>query len=187
MPKRNLFSLSFFLFPVLGLMLVMGACNKEERQNQLISQEAAIDNFVASIQQKDTVYYQNGVVRAVLRRDTASLASKDTLAPGDSASFFYAGYIFKNGKGSLFHTNSDSVAKANNWPLSVEEAKVVGFRSGDGSLIKGLDYGMIGMQEGEYAYVIFNSDYGFANTAVGNVPKMTALLYEVWMEQIVKK
>lgn len=187
MPKRNIFSPVFFLLPVLGLTLALGACNKEERQNQLISQEAAIDNFVASIQKKDTVYYHYGVVRAVLQRDTTLSASKDTLAKGDSASFFYAGYIFKNGKGSLFHTNSDSVAKANNWPLSEEEAKAVGFICGDGSLIKGLDYGMICMQEGEYAYVIFNSDYGFGNTVVGNVPKMTALLYEVWMEQIVKK
>lgn len=167
------------------LIIMLVSCTKEDRRALIIKQETAIDEFVKTLV-ADTVYYRNGVVRAVLKSGTSGVEG-DTLAPGDSVFFYYAGHLFSNGKGAIFHTNSDSVANVYSWPLSGAGAQVLSRVVGEGKLIKGLDNGMPGMREGERAYIIFNADFGFGNDKVGQIPKMSPLLYEIWLEQIIKK
>ncbi len=168
-----------------GLILTAISCTKEDRKLTLIRQEEAIDQFVQSLT-KDTVFYRNGVVRAVL--EPGSPADKaDTLAPGDTVYFYYAGHIFSKGKGELFYTNLDSVALAYNRSPGTEESQVRSGVVGEGRFLKGLDNGFPGMAPGEHAYIIFNADYGFGNKKVGLVPTMSPLLFEIWIERIVKK
>lgn len=171
----------------IGLILIvlLVSCTKEDRRALIINQETEIDEFVKTLA-ADTVYYRNGVVRAVLESGISG-AEGDTLAPGDSACFYYAGHLFNNGKGAIFHTNSDSVANVYDWPLSGTGTLLLSQVVGEGKLIKGLDNGMPGMREGERAYIIFNADFGFGNNKVGQIPKMSPLLYEIWLEQIIKK
>ena len=168
-----------------GLMLTAISCTKEDRKLTLIRQEEAIDKFVQSLT-KDTRFYRNGVVRAVLEQGKPA-GQADTLTPGDTAYFYYAGHIFSNGKGELFYTNSDSVALSYNRKLETEEATIRSGVVGEGRFLKGLDNGFPGMAPGEHAYIIFNADYGFGNTKVGLVPAMSPLLFEIWIERIVKK
>jgi len=167
-----------------GLMLTAISCTKEDRKLTLIRQEEAIDQFVQSLT-KDTVFYRNGVVRAVLEPGMPA-GQADTLAPGDTVYFYYAGHIFSKGKGELFYTNSDSVALSYDRTLEAEEAIVREGVVGEGRFLKGLDNGFPGMTAGEHAYIIFNADYGFGNTQVGLVPAMSPLLFEIWIERIVK-
>lgn len=167
-----------------GLLFTLLSCTKEDRKLTLIQQEEAIDQFVQSLA-KDTVLYQKGVVRAVLEPGI-SVDPADTLAAGDTIYFYYAGYIFSRGKGELFHTNSLAVAEANNRTLTRDEAAVHSGVVGEGKFLKGLDYGFPGMAPGEHSYVIFNADYGYGNTKVGLVPPMSPLLFEIWVDRIVK-
>ncbi len=167
-----------------GLMLTAISCTKEDRKLTLIRQEEAIDQFVQSLT-KDTVFYRNSVVRAVLDSGVPS-GQQDTLAPGDTVYFYYAGHIFSKGKGELFYTNSDSIALAYDRSLGPEESQVRSGVVGEGRFLKGLDNGFPGMTPGEHAYIMFNAEYGFGNTTVGLVPAMSPLLFEIWIERIVK-
>ncbi len=168
------------LFCLLVCLCVF-SCTKEDRKFLVVQQESAIDSYIKTLTNSEVVYC-NGVVRAVLDRGT----TKDTAAVGDSVYFYYAGYIFSNGKGQLFHTNSDSVAQANNWPMEAQGATLRTASLGSGELLKGLDYGMEGMGLNEHSYIIFNADYGYGNQRVGQVPALSALLFEVWLKQIRK-
>lgn len=175
----------FYVIIFAVVFISLGSCTKEDRKLLIIQQEAAIDQYVQNLS-CDTVLYQNGVVRAILERGKPSYAA-DTVAEGDTVRFYYAGYIFSNGKGTLFHTNSDSVATANNRTLPEDQALLCSGAIGGGELLKGLDYGFRGMAPGEHAYLVFNTDFGFGNTKVGQVPAMSPLLFEVWFVQVVKK
>ena len=46
------------------LIIMLVSCTKEDRRALIIKQETAIDEFVKTLV-ADTVYYRNGVVRAV--------------------------------------------------------------------------------------------------------------------------
>ena len=56
----------------------------------------------------------------------------------------------------------------------------------EGSLISGLANGLAGVKAGERCDIVFSAKYGFGNTVVYNVPKLTPLFFEVWIEGIVK-
>ncbi|MDD4920353.1 MAG: FKBP-type peptidyl-prolyl cis-trans isomerase [Bacteroidales bacterium] len=174
-----------YLVLLAGLLLAVASCTKEDRKLMLIKQEEEIDQFVQTLI-KDTVYYQKGVVRAVLEPGKP-VTPADTLTTGDTVYFYYAGHVFSRGKGELFHTNSDSVAAVYNRTLSADQAVVRSGVTGQGKFLKGLDYGFMGMSAGEHTYLIFNAEYGYGNTTVGQVPLMSPLLFEIWIERIVKK
>lgn len=169
------------LISIICVAALLVSCTKEDRKADLLTQETAIDKYISALK-CDTVYYQNGVVRAVMDQGQ----STDTLAVGDSVSFYYAGFIFNNGKGQIFHTNYAQIAQEYDWPISEEEDTLLTGIMGRDQFIKGLEYGMIGMRVKEHAYIVFNSDYGFGNTSVGQVPKMSPLFFEVWMEKMHK-
>lgn len=173
--KRTVF------YVLVCICLCAVSCTKEDRKATIIQQESSIDSYIGSLV-KDTVVYRDGVVRAIIEQGV----KKDTAAVGDSVYFFYAGYIFTNGKGKLFYTNSDSVATANNVSLASTEAVLRNTKLGNGDLIEGLERGLVGMRQNEHAYIVFNADYGYGNSRVGQVPAMSALLFEVWLEQIRK-
>lgn len=163
---------------ILCAVLLAVSCTKEDRNNRIVSQEEAIDRYISQL--KDVRVVRNGGSNRLVYMEGHG---KDSLAVGDSVRFHYAGYTFSNGKGSLFVTNSPDIAEQNGFPLSggVEE-KVL--RSGD--MLKGLANGLVGAKAGEKCDIVFSAKYGYDNTTVYNVPKMTPLIFEVWVESIVK-
>ena len=159
--------------------VVLFACTKEDRKNQLVTQEEAIDKYISSL--KDVRIARNGGSDRLVYREGKSGA--DSLALGDSVKFFYAGYVFSNGKGSLFATNDTTVAQRNGFELSggIEE-KVLSSKE----MVRGLANGLVGAKAGEMCEVVFSAKYGYDNDIVYNVPKMSPLIFEVWVESIVK-
>ena len=159
------------------LLFVLGSCQKQERENNIAKQEAQIDTYVES-QTKDSVVFNNGVYRIIKRFGNGAELEK-----GDSVYFYYAIYKFSSGKGELYVTNQDSVAKANNFCVTSEPKSAVLNRK---NFIPGLFYGMDGMQQGEYSNLVFSSRNGYGNDVVYNIGKNVPLLVEVWIEKIVK-
>ncbi len=168
--KRILYIICAFLF--------LCSCAKEDRNLMLINQEEAIDRYISS--QKDVRIARNGGSNRLVFTEGKGT---DSLEVGDVVNFYYAGYIFSNGKGSMFATNNPQVAQNSNFPLSGGvESKVVG----KGEMIDGLDKGLVGVRAGEMCQIVFSAKYGYDNEAVYNVPKMSPLIFEVWVESIGK-
>ena len=111
-----------FALLLLAVLIGLSSCTKEDRKLMITKQEKEIDQFVETLV-CDTVIYQRGVVRAVLEKGKPAHTA-DTVAKGDTIYFYYAGHIFSRGKGALFHTNSESVAKSHNRVLPEDQARV---------------------------------------------------------------
>ena len=166
------------VFTILAIMFLALSCTKEDRNNTIVNQEESIDRYISSFDGVRVVR-NGGSNRIVYTEGTGA----DSLAVGDSVKFYYAGYVFSNGKGSLFATNNPQIAQEKDFPLSgdLEERILNG-----GNFISGLANGLAGVKAGEKCDIVFSAKYGFGNTVVYNVPKLTPLIFEVWVEGIVK-
>lgn len=143
---------------------VVAACTIDDKMNTCVKQEESIESFIANHYADSTVYVTDtGISRIVMVHGNGSEAKK-----GDSVLFSYQGYNFKNGPSDQFAEGSF-------------KAKL-----GSKDLVIGLDEGMVGMQPGEEAYIAFSARYGFYDESVGTVDPMTALIYYVTLEDILK-
>ena len=163
---------------ILCCVLLFASCAKEDRNLMLVNQEESIDKYISSL--KNVRVARNGGSNRVVVTEGKGT---DSLQTGYVVNFYYAGYTFYNGKGALFVTNNPEVAQAQNFPLSggVESAVL-----GSGSLVSGLDKGLEGAKAGEMCQIVFSAKYGYGNEAVYNVPKMSPLIFDVWVESISK-
>ena len=163
--------------------LMLGCfCTKQDLETQLTRQEKDIDTFIGKLT-KDTVIYRSAASRVVLKQGIG-----DTLASGDSVYFYYAAYIFSSAgtNGSLFAAHPpDSVDIK--WLLSEWPDDYGSNTVGTGYYFSGLDAGLTGMRTQEHAYILCTSKYGFGNSQMGIIPKMSPLLFELWIDRIVKK
>lgn len=166
------------VFAILAIMAMVSSCTKEDRNNTIVNQEESIDRYITSLEGVRVA--RNGGSNRIVYTEGVGL---DSLAAGDSIKFYYAGYIFSNGKGNLFATNNPQIAQEKNFPLSGDvEKRILDSRS----LISGLANGLVGAKKGEKCDIVFSAKYGFNNTVVYDVPKLTPLIFEVWVEGIVK-
>ncbi len=162
---------------ILLLSLLLFSCAKQDREITLINQEADIDRYITSLGENITSVRNGGSVRVV---NTDGIGEEAVV--GDSVYFYYAGYIFSNGPGTLFDTNNKEVAEKNSFATTGEVKKgVVG-----SGFISGLNTGLIGVKQGEVCNIIFSAKYGYNNDIVYNVPKLSPLFFEIWIERIIK-
>lgn len=165
----------FWITAVFAIFLV--SCTKQDRENTIISQEAAIDTYISSLSGV-TVIRNNGANRVVLTAGSGEVATV-----GDSLYIKYAGYIFSNGKGGLFVTNDSTIALENGFHPQASPEKI---KLGETDLISGLKTGLEGVTQGEHCYILFSAKYGYNNTVVYNVPKLSPLFFEVWIDKVIK-
>ena len=165
---------------LLGIFAALAvlSCTKEDRENTIVNQEESIDRYISSL--SDVRIARNGGSNRIVYTEGTS---EEVLAIGDSIKFYYAGYIFTGNKGQLFATNNPEVAQKSGFPVqeSIRECIL-----DNGDMLQGLAQGLVGARAGERCDVVFSAKYGFNNTVVYNVPKLSPLIFEVWVEEIVK-
>ncbi len=166
---------------ILGIiftLLIAFACAEQEREITIVSQEESIDSYIESLSDDLEIVSENGTHRVVIENGEGEAATI-----GDSVYFYYAAYTFSSGKGDLYATNSSEVAEEEGFPLAGDiEGKVVG----SGDLIYGLSYGLIGVKQGEQCNIFFSAKYGYYNEVVYNVPELSPLFFDIWIERVVK-
>ncbi|HCV14906.1 MAG TPA: hypothetical protein DF637_01035 [Rikenellaceae bacterium] len=169
---------TLLVFAVTSLVL---SCAKDDREINLLQQETSIESYVKTFSDKRVEVY-NKVWRVVLEEGAESAEAQK----GDSVFFDYAAYIFNSGKGFLFSTNKRSIAESAEMTQDVSLFKKWRVRLGSGELIAGLEEGLAGVKRGERCYVIFSSRKGFGPVQIGLVPKLSPLIYEVWITDVKK-
>lgn len=174
------------LYTLLALWCLAGiaSCSKEDQELTIINQEQAIDKYIESKYKDSTVVINDGSRRIVIEKGNPN----KILEYGDSVYFYYAGTIFQNsGPSTLFATNVQEVAEAAGLILSSPDYNPVRMKYSKGCMIKGLELGFEGIAEREHSLIVFSARYGYGNDEVANIPKLSALMFEVWIEKIVKK
>ena len=184
-------SFPFWCFTLL-LFSFCAFCTKEDEKNHLATQEKNIDAFIT----KDTAdaYRMNRdtVIVVTNKREANRIVwnpgtGNDTIARGDTVLFSYIGYIFSTGRGAIIATNKPELVGSASWPLSIFPGDFGRNAVGTGYYVPGLDAGLTGMRTGEFAYILFTSQYGYGNKEVSTIPKMSSLMFEVTIINVVKK
>ena len=103
---------------IIWALLGICSCTKQDRENTIISQEAAIDTYISSVEAVELVRNQ-GSNRVVIEAGKAGTEA----AVGDSLHIRYAGYIFSRGKGTLFATNDKQVAESAQYRYSTPHSR----------------------------------------------------------------
>lgn len=174
--KKTLATLLFML-----LILITG-CTKQDKELQLAQQVKDIDSFTKSqVASGKRLVVNEGSSRVIITEGEG-----DPLVAGDSVFFDFAGYVFQSGLGMLFETNVPEIAETlgiNIYNRGFDFGKGVVGRS---MFIVGLDKGLIEAKKGEHAYIVFPSSMGYDNKDVGLVPKMSPLIFEVWIKEVKK-
>lgn len=168
---------TFYLVALLLALAVSTGCQKQERDVTVAEQEKAIESYMTTF--GDTgkrVENIGGIMKGVIDEGTGEIAESE-----DTVIFSYAGYIFSSGPGTLFVTNNSTVATESGFPQMEYPAKEC---LGSGKMIEGLSKGLFGVREGEHCYLVFSAKYGYYNTVVYNVPKLSPLIFEIWVEQV---
>lgn len=161
------------------------SCANEDKKLTIADQEAAIDSYITQNYANNTVVRRNGSNRVIL--DSTSVNIPDSLMYGDSLYFYYAGYIFTNSPSKLFSTNNYDVAEESGFVISNRDYSVRKILYNKGCMVNGLENGMYGVKDGGHYLILFSAQYGFYDSYVYNIPKLSALAYEIWVDRVIKK
>jgi FKBP-type peptidyl-prolyl cis-trans isomerase 2 len=121
--------------------------------------------------------------------------TKNVIKLGDNVSLWYYGYIVIDGNALVFDTNMANVANNNtSYPKAADFTyhppfRVLNDTVGSGSMIKGLDEGLLGMAEGQTGIITVppSLGYGFENSSKiqkisinGSVPTYQEMSYSTF-------
>ena len=129
-----------------------------------------------------TTVKNSGTTRIIMDQGSGDVVAEK----GDSIYFYYAGYVFESGKSSLFCTNRLATAEESGFQLTDPDYSIKKIRLGSGDLIPGLENGLEGVLKGEHSELVFSAKYGYYDKPAYNVPSLSALLFEIWITEIIK-
>lgn len=169
-----------WMLAVFAVSLGVFSCQKEDLKSTIANQDKEIERFVNSLAGMDyRIERYEGIVRAVVEEGSGEEAQD-----GDSLHLIYSGYIFSGGPGTLFATNDTTmVDNTTFFPASPAPERICLGRT---PLIEGLAKGLKGVKKGEHCYIFFSAKYGFYNTIVYSVPKLSPLFYDIAVENVIK-
>jgi FKBP-type peptidyl-prolyl cis-trans isomerase len=157
---------------IIVILCSLCACKSEVERLAVSNQEQAINNYISAQMSADATLQMvenNGSYRLI-----RTTGNEPAVRAGDSVRFYYIAHVFSNGKGMVFDTNRDTLG----FKPQADYGKGV---AGIGQYIPGLDNGLVGMKTGEKAELVFPAAQGYGDVAVGLVPPLSALLFEVEM------
>lgn len=170
---------------VLAAAAVLASCVKESKELTIADQEAKIESYISSQYSGYKVVHRNGSNRIIV--DSTVLSLPDSLEYGDSLHFYYAGYVFTSSPSQLFCTNNETVAASSNFTVTDPDYSVARILFTDDCMISGLVNGLYGVRQGEHCILLFSAKYGFYDSYVYNIPKLSALAYEIWVDKVIKQ
>ncbi len=171
-----------YIISICIALAAIAACTKEDIKLTLAKQEENIEKYIQQRYSQNGIVRRNGSNRVII--DSSYVA--DSLTFGDSLHFYYAGYVFNTSPSGLFATNVEQIANSAGLLLTDQDFAVEKVLFTEGCYIPGLVNGLYGVREGEHSLILFSAEHGFYNETVYNIPKLSALAYEVWIEKVIK-
>lgn len=170
------------------LALLMAACSKQALQTTFDKQTTNIEKILETLLKSDTtarLTQNEGTYRLILH-DTLP-KGRDSLLEGGRVSLYYACYTLSSttiSTSNLVATNLKALATKAKWNITDTTVFKLDTLVLDNSLVEGLRLGLHGVQPGDEGYVLFNGKYGFGKNEYGMIPAQSALVYQIWIENI---
>jgi len=171
-------------------LVALLSCGKDNRD--LISrQQTAIVNYLNSQRKNGEVipyWRQGGVYVSIPNSDRAGRDALPVAELGDHVEFDFVGQVFSSRPEGWFYTNinaifaSDTLLTAEHWSVGPEVVTL-----GETPLIKGLQDGLPGSVQGDSVYLYLTSDQAYGGKNMGIVPKNSALMFFMYIQNVTKK
>jgi len=179
---------TWLLCIALLVTMLQAACSKQALQATYDKQTTNIEKFLETVISKDTTarLTENGGTYRLILHDTLP-AGRDSLLDGGSVSLYYACYTLTSSTisaANLLATNLKELATSVKWTLTDTTGFKLDTLRLDNSLVEGLRLGLHGVQPGDEGYILFNGKYGFGDNEYGMIPAKSALVYQIWIENV---
>ena len=190
--KANILKIIIQISSVAILAAVAG-CKSQSLEETYASLEESIDKYITSNFSDSSLYevHRNkGSNRiTVIPSDSvaAGLDMSDTLKAEGRVVFDYAFYIFDNSfppRTMISSSLEDLATEGGIWTGDSTVFVPADVRLSGDELLEGLKNGLLGVYAGEECYIVFSAQYGFGTKAVNAIPKMTSLMYHIWVHSI---
>ena len=165
--------------------LFLSGCIKQQLETEYNNQESRIDSFI-------TKELENKPDASITRnkgsnRLTLIAGEEEGLKEGGTITFYYAGYVFTGSLSNqnIFATNHEATAIGVGWELTAMEYNPHPIKQNDKNLLIGLQNGFLDIKKGEECYIVFSGKYGYGNKVNGSIPKNSALIYHIWVKDII--
>lgn len=152
------------------MFALITSCKKSDDYNSDLKQRERIVSFLETsnyrYEQRDGAYrtFLNTVVN-----------TGDQLSIGDSVSYYYAIYKFKNKLDSLITTNIESEALQYGFDTQLLDFSPRNDHYGSTPMISGIKAGMIGARALDSLLILIPSEHGYGDKINGVVQKNTSL------------
>ena len=171
--------------------LVCAGCTSQNLEKTYATLEENIDKYITtnfSDSSLYTIHRNAGSNRITVNPSDSSdfEMPSDTLMAGGNVVFDYAMYIFGNSfppTNMIAATTQELADQGGLWGDSTV-FQPVSVNLSDRHLLEGLRNGLLGVYAGEECYIIFSPEYGFGNDEVNAIPKMSSLMYHIWIHSI---
>lgn len=179
---------STLLLCIVLLLALLAACSKQALQSTFDKQTTNIEKFLETLLKSDTTarLTQNGGSYRLILHDTLP-KGRDSLLEGGRVSLYYACYTLTStslSTSNLVATNLKELATKAKWNITDTTVFKLDTLVLDKSLVEGLRLGLHGVQPGDEGYVLFNGKYGFGENEYGMIPAKSALVYQIWIENV---
>lgn len=179
---KNIYQLVVFSFSIVFVFGIgLTSCEKEYVKNAYTAQEKRIDQFVED-SMKDNPDYEvvkNGKITKLI----VEQGSGESINKNSTITFNYTAYLFPSRrleKSNILSTNIKEVAEEAKLELSDDDIfELTPQKVKDADFLEGLYLGLLGMKEGEKAYILFSGKYGYGEAKVGTIPYYSALAYDI--------
>ena len=188
--KRGTISILTFAAAVLALSQI-SACTSQSLETTYATLEESIDRYIASHFSDSVAYtiHRNAGSNRVTVNPSDSAGFEipsDTLMAGGTVVFDYALDLFGNSfppQDMRAATTEELAGQGGIWGDSTTFVPVT-VNLSDKHLLPGLRNGLLGVYAGEECYILFSAKYGFGNKEINAIPKMSSLMYHVWVHSI---
>ena len=179
---------STLLLCIALLLALLAACTKQALQTTFDKQTTNIEKFLETQLKSDTtarLTQNEGTYRLILH-DTLP-KGRDSLLEGGRVSLYYACYTLTStsiSTSNLVATNLKALATKAKWTITDTTVFKLDTLVLDKTLVEGLRLGLHGVQSGDEGFVLFNGKYGFGENEYGMIPAKSALVYQIWIENV---
>lgn len=178
----RLFSHTGLFFGCLISAFLLQSCQKETVSRSLESQLQLMDSYIATKKLKDSVN-----VEVDYRYYRFVKGSGVKIEAGDKVILSYVLTCIESSTNArVYATNIKSVAALNGLK-EVADYVPITVVVGSSGLFKGFDTGLRYLYEGDNAFIMFPSIYGYGSSSMGTIPPDTPLGVRVYIHKVEKK
>ncbi len=164
-------------FIIILVLLILSACERDEKRDENV-EKTELQNYlekenITTKPNKSGLYYIE-----------KSKGTGKQPVSGDVAVINFTGTLTDN---TVFYTNNDSIAKANNiYRSRYNEITFSPIRIIVGMNIEGIDEGLKLMHEGGSAMLIIPSDLAYGAEGYSDIPPYSTLIYKISLLHVIK-